>query len=87
MANPFTRRPTLHFKDVFKMIMQEEAYKCALWCFGEGFEDKNSSDLPKMWNSIHSDLFHINGQNNIMDDIERMCSEYINLKGNNGEDN
>jgi hypothetical protein len=66
----------LHFKEIFYNLLPLEAYECALWAFGEGFEDLTPDLLPARWNLHHPDLFEIDPSNLMYQSIEKIIKSY-----------
>lgn len=71
-----------HFRDIIESHFDtsEEAYKFALWCFGEGFEKIYREDLPKRWNALHGNKLKIQGSGRPEEDIVGMKALYIEEK-------
>lgn len=72
----------IHYKEVIEWLFDhdyEEAYKFALWCFGEGFEDVNRDELPERWNKIHGAYYEIKKSGNYIGDCLRMKELYLKI--------
>lgn len=66
-----------HFRDIFESFLgKEDAYKCAKWAFGEGFENLTSKYLLQRWNTNHPDLFILHGNGNVREDIKKIIHEW-----------
>lgn len=62
-------------KDLIHLeVGEEKAYEFALWAFGEGFlRFKELIDFADAWNERHSDLYEVNLDYPIVNDIIMMA--------------
>lgn len=65
-----------HYRDIFEHLCGEDAYECAEWAFGEGFEHLELADLMDCWNDQHKDIFELFGNGAIEIDIPRIVEAW-----------
>jgi hypothetical protein len=51
-----------------------DAYLCAKWAFGDGFESEYGDKYPSLWNKRHSDLFVMSEEDGVAESIEKIVN-------------
>jgi hypothetical protein len=59
---------------ILKILGKEKAHEFSLWAFGEDYEERLNVQLAWKWNERHSDIYHINYDNSLSEDIEKMIA-------------
>ena len=70
----------MSYRTVFENYFSSHAHDCALWAFGEGFENLPPDDLLERWNALHSDIFKLEHYGLIASDVKRICKEWEKLR-------
>jgi hypothetical protein len=69
------------YRLVFEHFCKYQAYKCALWAFGDGFEELTPDALQTRWNNLHGDIFKLDSAGVIDEDCEKICKAWEKLRG------
>ncbi len=71
----------MHYRDIFEdFLKNDDAYKCALWAFGEGFETIDEMHLCARWHKIHGDLFELKESDGRHPTIVKIIKEWLFIK-------
>jgi hypothetical protein len=69
---------------IVKALPKEKAHEFCLWAFGEDYEERLYVQLAWRWNARHSDLFAIDYNSSLSEDIKKMI-DYWEQETQNGQ--
>lgn len=63
-------------------VSEFEFDNCMTWAFGEGYGAKNPGDGADWWNEHHSDIFVLQGHDDIYRSLVRIGKAYLEKRKN-----